>query len=177
MGILDDFIVFWVRGKSIGVPKLSKSSKVMYGVVPSSDNEKIEILINSIIGRICKIDRDDNGISNLGSFLDDIVNREMQIYPLVRDVCNWKYESSIKDNMEYHQFKLVSKDNVYIVIDVKSYKDGDILEFSSMYYRDVSEYLYDRRNNSLGTRFVRIYSVDGINYFLEDKIYGLDLSG
>ena len=38
--------------------------------------------------------------------LDDIVNREMQIYPLVRDVCNWKYESSIKDNMEYHQLFL-----------------------------------------------------------------------
>lgn len=79
MGMLDNFIEFWVgehkSSSSVGASKVSKGNKVMYGVVPSSDNEKIEAILNSIIGRICRIDRDSDGLSNLKFFLNDIVNR------------------------------------------------------------------------------------------------------
>ena len=157
MGMLDNFIYFWVgeykTSKSVGVSKVSKGNKVMYGVVPSSDNEKIETILNFIIGRICKIDRDGDGVSNLKLFLDDIVNREECIYPLIMDVCNWQYEECTKDNFKFYQFRLVSNDKRYIVIDVRSSLDDDILGFTSMYHSDVSNYLVGRRDSNFGTIF------------------------
>lgn len=179
MGILDDFKELWVRegmpNKSIGMPKVSKGNKVMYGVVPSSDNEKIETILNSIIGRICIIDRDSDGVSNLKFFLNDIVNREECIYPLIMDVCNWQYEECTNDNFKFYQFRLVSNNKRYIVIDVRLSLDDDILEFTSMYYSDVSNYLVGKRDSNFGTIFLKVSSLDGVNYSLEDKIYGLDL--
>ena len=179
MGMLDNFIEFWVgehkSSNSVGSSRVSKGNKVMYGVVPSSDNEKIEAILNSIIGRICKIDRDSDGVSNLKFFLDDIVNREECIYPLIMDVCNWQYEESTKDNFKFYQFRLVSNDKRYIVIDVRSSLDDDILEFTSTYHSDVGNYLVGKRDSNFGTIFLKVSSLDGVNYSLEDKIYGLDL--
>ena len=179
MGMLDSFIGFWVgehkSSNSVGSSRVSKGNKVMYGVVPSSDNEKIEAILNSIIGRICKIDRDSDGVSNLKFFLDDIVNREECIYPLIMDVCNWQYEECTKDNFKFYQIRLVSNDKRYIVIDVRSSLDDDILEFTSTYHSDVGNYLVGKRDSNFGTIFLKVSSLDGVNYSLEDKIYGLDL--
>lgn len=44
-----------------------------------------------------------------------------------------------------------------------------------MYHSDVSNYLVGKRDSNFGTIFLKVSSLDGVNYSLEDKIYGLDL--